>query len=490
MTSAPKAETQEHSFGQKLAKATVHYGLGQTMPKVIRFLLLPIFTLYLTPYDYGVLEISVALGALLGMLMRLGVPGALVRFYFDHQEGQALSDYVTSIAGFILVWSLCVAGVTAAVGPWVLELVYPDYPIDPYFWLVLVGALFTSNYDLQLRLIQARQETALAAKLNIIRAAISISLSLTLVVGFGMGLLGLLVGELTAGAVFLVQALHYLRKNLTGSFQRSLIKPSMQFGMGMLPSHLAGALTPLALYALMGRYLSVEAVGIWAIALRFIRPLELVRNALGTAFFPMYCEIRKAEDTSKYSQIAENALSSCVLCMIMILGAIAVGPPVIKLFFSSSYHEAADLLFIIAPATLPFMIFNFINQETSYQKKTHLLSVSSFATGVCVLGVTWLLAPSFALYGVGAAYFLSEVVRAIALYALGPKSPVTYPIARGIRAFFFAVLLGLACFWLRDAGLLARLLAGVFASFTYLYLLYWVKEPQAIKLVQKIRAKG
>ena len=39
---------------------------------------------------------------LLIQFMRLGVPGAVTRFYYDHREGPSLTDYVTTVAIFLL----------------------------------------------------------------------------------------------------------------------------------------------------------------------------------------------------------------------------------------------------------------------------------------------------------------------------------------------------------------------------------------------------
>jgi len=40
----------------KLVKTTAIYSIGQILPQAVRFILLPIYTHFLTPADYGVVS--------------------------------------------------------------------------------------------------------------------------------------------------------------------------------------------------------------------------------------------------------------------------------------------------------------------------------------------------------------------------------------------------------------------------------------------------
>ena len=87
---------------KRLTGATLNYGLGSLLPQVLSFLLVPVFTAFLTPGDYGLLELAASLATVLVILMRLGMPGALTRYYFEYREGEALRNYVTSLAWFTI----------------------------------------------------------------------------------------------------------------------------------------------------------------------------------------------------------------------------------------------------------------------------------------------------------------------------------------------------------------------------------------------------
>ncbi len=71
---------------KQLAGQSSLYTIGEVLRSSLSFLLLPIYTRLLSPADYAILGVMSPIFALLSALMALGLPAALVRFYFDYQR--------------------------------------------------------------------------------------------------------------------------------------------------------------------------------------------------------------------------------------------------------------------------------------------------------------------------------------------------------------------------------------------------------------------
>ena len=71
---------------RRLGRHSAIYGLGGLVSRILAVLLLPLYTTYLTPTDYGRVETLVALTAILVTLLRAGISNAFFRFYFDSPE--------------------------------------------------------------------------------------------------------------------------------------------------------------------------------------------------------------------------------------------------------------------------------------------------------------------------------------------------------------------------------------------------------------------
>jgi O-antigen/teichoic acid export membrane protein len=68
---------------KELLRHSALYGLGNLVARIVGVLLLPLYTRYLTPADYGLIETLVALSAVLTALVAQAMKSAFFRFYFD-----------------------------------------------------------------------------------------------------------------------------------------------------------------------------------------------------------------------------------------------------------------------------------------------------------------------------------------------------------------------------------------------------------------------
>src|SRR5438128_6719611 len=84
MAPAAEAGPKRDSVAGEIATALKHsfvYGIGGFLLKGISFFLLPLYTHYLSPRDYGVFEVLELSMSLLGMFLNMGITAALLRYY-------------------------------------------------------------------------------------------------------------------------------------------------------------------------------------------------------------------------------------------------------------------------------------------------------------------------------------------------------------------------------------------------------------------------
>ena len=71
---------------RRLGKHSAIYGFGGLVQRILAVLLLPVYTRYLSPSDYGIVETLIALTTVLVITLRLGITNAFFRFYFDRPD--------------------------------------------------------------------------------------------------------------------------------------------------------------------------------------------------------------------------------------------------------------------------------------------------------------------------------------------------------------------------------------------------------------------
>ena len=71
---------------RRLATTGAAYTASSVISKLIAVALLPLYTRYLTPEDYGAAEVLIVAVIAASIVIRLGVIEALLRFYYERDE--------------------------------------------------------------------------------------------------------------------------------------------------------------------------------------------------------------------------------------------------------------------------------------------------------------------------------------------------------------------------------------------------------------------
>lgn len=91
---------------KKFGKTSFIYLLGTVFSKAAMFLLLPIYTQYLTPSTYGLYDLSITYNKLVFSILYLDIFGVIMRFMFDFEEKEKekpiINGFIIFIASTIL----------------------------------------------------------------------------------------------------------------------------------------------------------------------------------------------------------------------------------------------------------------------------------------------------------------------------------------------------------------------------------------------------
>ncbi len=105
MESIQEQETIATEIGTAVRHGAV-YGLGSVLAKGIGFFMLPLYTHYLNPADYGVLEILDLSMSLFGMFLGMGMISALLRCYTGAHSVEQKRKIVSTGLLFVIVTGL------------------------------------------------------------------------------------------------------------------------------------------------------------------------------------------------------------------------------------------------------------------------------------------------------------------------------------------------------------------------------------------------
>lgn len=87
----------------RILKNTSAYILVGLAPYLVNFFMLPVYTRYLTPSEYGILSLVAAFQIMLALIISLQLGAGLGRFYFDYDENGIKLYFSTIFYSIVLI---------------------------------------------------------------------------------------------------------------------------------------------------------------------------------------------------------------------------------------------------------------------------------------------------------------------------------------------------------------------------------------------------
>jgi O-antigen/teichoic acid export membrane protein len=463
--------------------------LGSILPQVINFFLIPLYAKILTPDEYGILELTGAFGAVLVILMRLGVPGAVTRFYFEYREGPELRNYVTTVARFMWCSSLAVGAIATLVVHFAGQVILPSIP-QGLTAIVTLTSFLACNAELQRRLIQAREQSRYSVLLSLAFAGLTIVSSLFFVAVIRWGALGILVAQLLAGSLFLLQAQYYLAPELKGTFSVAYLSASLVYALGILPGHLFANFAPLLTRSVLAYTDSLAAVGTLSMAAKFAQPLSILFSAFSTAFVPIYFSARRDDSPEHRELVRRTVCGTWLGAVFLCLAATLLGPPAIRIMTPPKFHDAAPLVQVLALGFLGQAAYSLFSPEIAFANKTWRLSMVSMTSILLNVGGAFAFVRSYGAVGVAWGAALGQIGGAV-LCGCFAISLVRWPYAWGalLRVTVTGVLAAAVAFIIEPEAPWLQCLFDLGLLLGFVFFLWLVGDPTIGAVAKHLRSQ-
>ncbi len=272
---------------KRLVSSLAAYQLADAISKLIAVLLLPVYTRYVDPAGYGVVELLANGVILVSIVVRFGMIEAFLRYYFADEDPSRRDALVRRAAAFLLICTTAAAAALALLaGP--VSRVVLGYR-DPITLRVAVLGLWSfTNLELAYAVLRVDERLRLYATASVTNVLLTVSASLVLVVGLGDGARGLLLGNYGATTVVLVGVWVALRARLAP--RAGAVEPMrtlMRFGLPTVPAEAS-------VYALsiVDRYYifhsrSPSLAGLYSIAIKLAGAVAFIVRAFQYAWPPL-----------------------------------------------------------------------------------------------------------------------------------------------------------------------------------------------------------
>lgn len=289
--SGASVDKSSDTSGKTLREFTVAASLfaaTNTIGKAATFLLVPLYTHYLTPAESGIQYALYSFFGLASMLYQFGMPNAVIQFYGSAKTDLEKKTLLSSVTLLHFGSSLLLSLILALLAPALSELLTGSGAWQHL--IVLIAAMLAletlaQNFQTAMR---CDNQVWAFAFIKTGEFAVGIGLSLWFVTGYGMGITGIFLANFYAIVFGFFTSLLPVRRTLSLVFEKAAMEKMLRFGFPLLfYGVMATALDSLDRIIVV-RFISQDAGGIYSTGYRLGMLMATLNASVRLAWLPFF----------------------------------------------------------------------------------------------------------------------------------------------------------------------------------------------------------
>ncbi|MGM0635786.1 MAG: oligosaccharide flippase family protein [Bacteroidota bacterium] len=478
---------------KKLFQQTLVYGLATVLPRMLSFLLVPLYTGVLANSGYGDFSIIFTYLVLFNIILSYGMETAFFRFYNKENKSDevintsTISLLITTVVFVVLSYFLV---------PYVAEIVHIS--VDLLQFMVSILAL-DALVVIPFAWLRARGKSIHYTVIKVINVAINLGLNVfflvflaDLVQNFdGLKLIYkpdfeisyILISNVAASAfTFLALLPFYIR--LKFNFNIQLWKSMMKYALPVLFAGLAFSVNEvfdrLLLDYLLPKDIARSKIGAYSACYKIAVFMTLFATAFRLGIEPFFFSHAKSQNPEKaYALITKYfvAFGSLILLSIMVFLDLFK----VILISQESYWEAIEIVPFILYANLFLGIYHNLSVWYKVSDKTRFGAYISSFGALITLGINFWLIPHIGYLGSAIATFAAYGSMMLASYFIGKKHyPIPYATTKISAYLGVATLFSLiSFFYFRE-----NYIVGILMILIYIGGVYWVEREEINAIIK------
>lgn len=464
---------------EKFLKTTGVYFVGQFLIKAIGFCMLPLYTHYLTPQQYGYFDVSSAMINIIAPLLFIDISMATLRYILDCKEIQGKNKVVSNSLVIVSISSCLYSFFFILLGIWT------NY--ENLTWIYLLGfTLVLQGYYASIA--RGYNKNILYIVIGVLASLIFAVSNIVFIVWMKSGIIGLFISNILAALfqiIIIELNIGVIRRFSFIQLDGKLIKDVLIFCLPLTMNTLFIWILTNSNRIVISRLMGQVINGYIAVANKYTMLLSMFTMIFSLAWqetaFSMSHEVNRSE---KYSYTLDQYIKVLGLGIIVFIPFTKVTFP---FFLGSEYLHALKIIPLYFLANFLTATSSFSNSILNAEKKNGVIFIATIISGITNITLLYLLIPLVGMMAFVIALVISftvdNMIRMIYLRKVVPNFRINYP-----YIVSFGVMFLITYILYSRGNLLLNLLAMlIFITYHIVLLRGMIKK---VLMIIKIRMNG
>ncbi len=381
------------------ARHVIIYSIGNLSAKLIGFILLPLYTDFLTTEEYGMLAILELTGFLIVSLAGLKLSTAMMRWCSADPASEKTRVIAFTTLISLLVMVVLTNLIFQPVAGSFSRILFDSADYKQYFQILFLSVSFDILNLWVLDLIRLKERPLFYILLSLVKFTIILILNIYFIKFRGFGVLGIFLSQLIGGASLFLLSLNFIRKNTTLKIDFKQIGSMASYGFPLVFSSLSMYLLTLGDRYIMKYILDLGDVGVYALGYKIATVSNLlIIQSFQTGFLPI---AYKKFDEKRNERFFSKTLTyyTFVLVVFSLTLTLFAKEIILLLSRSSDYYMAYTVVPFIALSFIFRGIQYVLSLSLHFVKRTRYNAFIVVGMVVLNVGLNIVLQPLLGIYG-------------------------------------------------------------------------------------------
>lgn len=389
------------------------YLVSGSINQVIPVLLLPIFTVYLIPADYGYINNFSAILLIASAFIGGGLSANIFKNYYTKDE-----NYTKTLMGNLYFILLCLTGLFFTVAVFASSILEIGLIPKKIFILIPGISFFIISYDFLKTILRVKKKVLSFALVTLSEAVFNITLSLVLVIGFYLQWKGRIYGVAISFVAFgLISLGYFIKHNLIKfTLDKTIMADILKLSIPLIPSVVGIIIMRRNGIFFVDAFFGKSEAGIYGIGLNISMVILLVSVACLNAWIPYVYE-KLAEKTEKERTLLRNGI------FIFSIAIFGLGV-LISLFSGLILQILTTEAYYGAGIYIPWLVFGFafwaiqsmhVPFFVHHGKQKYIAFIALFGVGLNIT-LNYFLIKTLGAIGVAVSFLISNFITYLLVF--------------------------------------------------------------------------
>ena len=472
--------------GTRFSRESLTYVAGEFLSRSLTFLLLPVYTSYLSIDDFAVLVKVTMIWPIVVILIGKGFSSYLMRGYYEADEKR---EFLGTILLFSMIGGCLLALGIHGAGPTLLGWFFKKTPYRPFLQYGVLFAVFRLFFNHVVSIYRAKRMAFTSVGLSVFLFFAHAAAAIYAIVFLKTDLRGLLNAQVTAYGVVSIVYIIRIIPDIRLRFEKRFIPDSLAFVLPLVPHALSGWVINYVSRIFIEQKQSQVTFSVFSVAAQIAMILAVINNGLNQAWIPFIYSNASRDD---FRSVFTRHVRHLLLFVSLIGGGILLfAKDLLELMGKAEYLEARHVLPILVGAYIFQLLYFCYVALILYRKQTGLMPLITLSTGVVCILLNGILVPVWGQYGAALATTVSFGLMTALVIRISRKDIHVRILNPRIVLYFagLVLILLLSFHFVDPLDLVLRLPLKVLAVLGWILLLRWLDLFRPEVFIQSLLKK-